>query len=154
MSKIWSDTIRVVMSAEIKVSQRQNEVWEILSYVTPSMSEVISEIRDAFPPDTVDETIIQYLGGLWDDPDEEPEDVLRVTREMLRSAVRGHNSVVDKLISWLTEESRKREEVRSKQQRPALMRLDNVIDMSKAGAMSKTIGFAEGVDLSSINKSK
>ncbi len=118
------------------------------------MAQVAVEIRDAFPPDTVDEIIVKYLGDLWDDPDEEPEDVLQVTREMLRSAVRGHDSAVDMLISKLTEESRKREEVRLKQQRPALVRLDNVIDMSKTGAMSKTIGFAEGVDLSSINKGK
>jgi len=37
---------------------------------------------------------------------------------------------------------------------PKLQRLDKVIGMSKAGAMSNTIAFSEGVDLESINKGK
>ncbi|KAF8338147.1 P-loop containing nucleoside triphosphate hydrolase protein [Cantharellus anzutake] len=118
------------------------------------MSEIAFEIRDAFPPDTIDEVIVQYLGGLWDDPDEDSADVLKVTKELLRSAVRGYDAEINKLISRLTEESNKREELHSKLQRPALTRLDNVIDMSQTGAISKTIGFSEGVDLSSITKGK
>lgn len=35
-----------------------------------------------------------------------------------------------------------------------LVKLDKVLDMSKTGALSNTIAFAEGVDLESINKSK
>ena len=35
-----------------------------------------------------------------------------------------------------------------------LQRLDKVLDMSKAGAISNTIAFSEGVDLESINKGK
>ena len=35
-----------------------------------------------------------------------------------------------------------------------LQRLDKVLDMSKAGAMSNTIAFSEGVDFESINKGK
>jgi ATP-binding cassette subfamily F protein 3 len=34
------------------------------------------------------------------------------------------------------------------------MKLDKVMDLSKAGAMSSTIGLGEGVDLESINKGK
>jgi hypothetical protein len=37
---------------------------------------------------------------------------------------------------------------------PKLQRLDKVLDMSKASAMSNTIAFSEGVDLESINKGK
>jgi ATP-binding cassette, subfamily F, member 3 len=118
------------------------------------MSDVAFEIRDALPPGTIDEVVVQYLSGLYEDPDEEPDDVLKLTKEMLQSAVRGHAQELQGLIQRLTERMQAKALTRSAQQRPTLTRLDNVIDMSKAGALSSTIGFNESVDLSSTNKGK
>ena len=116
--------------------------------------DVAFAIRDAFPSGTVEEVVVQYLSGLYEDPDEEPEDVLKLTKEMLESAVHGHERELQRLIQQLTVEMQAKASVRSAQQRPTLMRLDNVVDMSKGGALSNTIGFNESVDLSSINKGK
>lgn len=117
------------------------------------MSEVAFEIRDAFGPGVVEEILVQYLAGLFDDPDEEPDDIMQVMHDMLESAVDGHEEELQALLTQLSKELESKTSTAS-QQRPALLRLDNVVDMSKAGALSSTIGFAEGVDLSSINKGK
>lgn len=118
--------------------------------------EVAFKIRDAFPLGTVDELVVQYLAGLNVDTDEEPEDVVAVTKAMLESAVpqAHHAGALKQLIAELAQEVRDSAAKRMVHSRPALQRLDNVIDMSKGGAMSNTIGFSEGVDLSSINKGK
>ena|ERR1700733_7372056 len=118
--------------------------------------EVAFKIRDAFPPGTVDEVVIRYLAGLNVDTDEDPEDVVAVTKAMLESAVPQvqHSSARDQLVAELAADVRTNASKRIMNARPTLQRLDNVIDMSKSGAMSNTIGFAEGVDLSSINKGK
>lgn len=117
-------------------------------------TEVAFEIRDAFPPGTVEEILVQYLSGLFEDPDEEPDDIMQVMQDMLESAVDGHEKELQVLLEQLRTEIQSKTSVASRQQRPALLRLDNVVDMSKAGALSNTIGFSEGVDLSSINKGK
>lgn len=118
--------------------------------------EVAYTIRDAFPPGTIDELVVQYLAGLVEDPDEDPEDVIQVTQLMLQSAVPQKElaSAVKQLSSTLAADVQARAVKRSIHARPTLQRLDNVVDMSKAGALSNTIGFSEGVDLSSINKGK
>lgn len=118
--------------------------------------EVAYTIRDAFPPGTLDELVVQYLAGLVEDPDEDPEDVIQVTQLMLQSAVPQQHfaAAVKELSATLAKDVQSRAESRSISARPMLQRLDNVVDMSKAGALSNTIGFAEGVDLSSINKGK
>lgn len=118
--------------------------------------EVAFKIRDAFPPGTVDELVVQYLAGLNVDTDEEPEDIVYVTKTMLESAVpqAHHAGALRQLIAELAKEVQDSAAKRVAHARPKLQRLDNVIDMSKSGAMSNTIGFTEGVDLSSINKGK
>ncbi|KAF9513054.1 hypothetical protein BS47DRAFT_1372655 [Hydnum rufescens UP504] len=100
------------------------------------------------------EVVVQYLSGLCEDPDEEPDVVLKITKEMLQSAVRGHAQELQGLIQRLTERMQAKALTRSAHRRPTLTRLDNVVDMSKAGALSSTIGFNESVDLSSTNKGK
>lgn len=118
--------------------------------------EVAFKIRDAFPLGTIDELVVQYLAGLNVDPDEEPEDVIACTKAMLESAVPAahHAGAVKRLVGELAKEVRDSAAKRSITARPTLQRLDNVIDMSKNGALSNTIGYGEAVDLSSINKGK
>jgi ATP-binding cassette subfamily F protein 3 len=118
--------------------------------------EAAFKIRDAFPLGTIDEVVVQYLAGLVEDPDEDPADVIQVTHDMLRSAVsrKEFSSAVEQLASSLAADVRARAVKREIHVRPTLQRLDNVVEMSKAGALSNTIGFAEGVDLSSVNKGK
>lgn len=118
--------------------------------------EIAFKIRDAFPPSTVDELVVQYLAGLNVDTDEEPEDIISVTKAILESAVpqAHHAAALRQLVAELAKEVQESAAKRVAHARPALLRLDNVVDMSKGGAMSNTIGFSEGVDLSSINKGK
>lgn len=118
--------------------------------------EVAFKIRDAFPPGTVDELVVQYLAGLNVDTDEDPEDIVVVTKAILDSAVphAQHSSARNQLAAELAADVRATASKRVMNARPTLQRLDNVIDMSKSGALSNTIGFSEGVDLSSINKGK
>ena len=73
---------------------------------------------------------------------------------ILESAVKGKDELVSKLLSRL--EAILGDRLRSQHisRGPQLLKLDKVMEMSKAGAMSNTIAFSEGVDLESINKSK
>lgn len=115
--------------------------------------DVAEQIRDALPG--TEEIIVQYLAGYLVDDAGDDEDSLQVTRQILESAVPdGEQQPIDKLLSDLgnlLDEHLKR---RSQARGPTLRKLGNVMDMSKVGAMSATITFAEGVDLSSINKGK
>ena len=83
------------------------------------------------------------------------EDILQVARYMLESIVMYKPDVLEKLMvtlgALLQDQLTRRENVQSG---PKLQRLDKVLDMSKANAMSNTIAFSEGVDLESINKGK
>jgi ATP-binding cassette subfamily F protein 3 len=55
------------------------------------------------------------------------------------------------LGTLLQDQLTRRENVQSG---PKLQRLDKVLDMNKASAMSNTIAFSKGADLESINKGK
>jgi ATP-binding cassette subfamily F protein 3 len=116
--------------------------------------DVAFEIRDSFPAGTVEELVVQYIAGLFDDPDEDPEETLKVTHELLRSAVNDHPKELEGLLSRLDKAMSARIAASSKQQKPTLQRLDRAVEMSKTAGMSSTIGFSEGVDLESINKAK
>ena len=62
---------------------------------------------------------------------------------------------VQKLMVRLRDLLSKQLEARARNSnRPKLMKLDKVVDLSKVGAISNTIGLGEGVDLESINKGK
>jgi hypothetical protein len=78
-----------------------------------------------------------------------------VARYILESLAMDKPDVLEQLMDSLTtllqDQLIRREKIRSG---PKLQRLDKVLDMSKTGAMSNTIAFAEGVDLESINKGK
>jgi hypothetical protein len=122
---------------------------------TPKMSsyDIAEEIRESLPG--TEELFVQYLSGYLVDDAGEDEDILAVARYMLESVAIGKEAVLEPLMAKLadllggllsTREGRRGG--------PKLQRLDKVLDMSKTGAMSSTIAFAEGVDLESINKGK
>lgn len=118
-----------------------------------SAQEIAREIRSVFP-DT-EEPIIQYLSGYLVDDAGEEEDVLQVANHILSSLGMGRPDDVQKLMARLrdilSEQLAAREKNRT---RPKLMKLDKVVDMSKAGSLSNTIALSDGVDLESINKTK
>ena len=115
--------------------------------------DIAEEIRSALPG--TEEIIVQYLSGYLVDEAGEDEDTLQVTRDILESAVAdGTEDAIEKLLARLSDVFETQIEIRSKSRGPALRKLGNVMDMSKAGAMSNTIAFSEGVDLESVNKSK
>ncbi|KDQ17743.1 hypothetical protein BOTBODRAFT_53272 [Botryobasidium botryosum FD-172 SS1] len=117
--------------------------------------EIAFAIRDAFPPATVEETVVQYISGMLVEEDDDSEDVLEVAKMMLESAVTdGHEAALATLFARLSvlHQAKMREVAQTAPKK--LMRLDKAVDMSKGSAMSKTIGFAEGVDLESVNKAK
>ncbi|ETW78354.1 ABC transporter [Heterobasidion irregulare TC 32-1] len=118
-----------------------------------SSQDIAEEIRNTLPG--IEEIVVQYLSGYLVDEASEDDDILQVARLMLDSVAMGKESVIEQLMSKLGEllqdQLMARENNRSG---PKLQRLDKVMDMSKAGAMSNTIAFTEGVDLESINKGK
>lgn len=128
-----------------------------------SAEDIAEEIRTALPG--TEEIVVQYVSGYLLDLDDaaEDEDVLQVTRNILESATpsssrKGQDVQLEKIMSalgrMLAEPLSKREEKKQSGQGTRLVRLDKVMDMSKAGVMSSTIAFTEGVDLESINKGK
>ncbi|KZT68794.1 hypothetical protein DAEQUDRAFT_738491 [Daedalea quercina L-15889] len=128
-----------------------------------SPEDIAEEIRTALPG--TEEIVVQYVSGYLLDLDDaaEDEDVLKVTRNILESAVpsssrKNQDAQLEKVISalarMLAEPLSNREEKKRAGQGTRLVRLDKVMDMSKAGVMSSTIAFTEGVDLESINKGK
>ncbi|KAI0042134.1 P-loop containing nucleoside triphosphate hydrolase protein [Auriscalpium vulgare] len=118
-----------------------------------SSIEIAEQIRSSLPG--TEEIVVQYLSGYLVDDASEDEDILEVARYMLESVTIGKEDALEPLMKSLTgilqERLVQREKARGG---PKLQRLDKVMDMSKAGAMSSTIAFAEGVDLESINKGK
>lgn len=118
-----------------------------------SSMDIAEEIRETFPG--TEELIVQYLSGYLVDDAGEEEDILQVARDMLESLAPDHQDAVDKLMATigglLEDQLNAREKSKTG---PKLMKLDKVMDMSKAGAMSNTIALGEGVDLESINKGK
>jgi ATP-binding cassette subfamily F protein 3 len=115
--------------------------------------DIAEEIRNALSG--IEEIIVQYLAGYLVDDAVEDEDTFHVARSILESAVaEGHEEAVDGLLTRLSDMLQEHIKARSRLKGPAIRKLVNVMNMSKAGAMSNTIAFSEGVDLESINKSK
>ena len=128
-----------------------------------SSEDIAEEIRDALPG--TEEIVVQYLSGYLLDLDDaaEDEDVLQVTRDILESAIGSSSShakraelekLVARLAEVLKEPLTRREEKNRAGRGSGLVRLDKVMDLSKANNVSSTIAFSEGVDLESINKGK
>lgn len=118
-----------------------------------SSVDIAEEIRGSFPG--TEELIVQYLSGYLIDDAGEEEDILQVARDMLESLAGDQQEAVDKLMLKIGELLEDQLNARAKNQTgPKLTKLDKVMDMSKAGAMSNTIALGEGVDLESINKGK
>ncbi|KAN0138690.1 P-loop containing nucleoside triphosphate hydrolase protein [Lactarius tabidus] len=118
-----------------------------------SSYDIAEKIRESLPG--TEEILVQYLSGYLVDDASDDEDILQVARYILESLAMDKPDVLEQLMDSLTtllqDQLIRREKIRSG---PKLQRLDKVLDMSKTGAMSNTIAFAEGVDLESINKGK
>jgi ATP-binding cassette, subfamily F, member 3 len=118
-----------------------------------SSYDIAEQIRDFLPG--TEEILVQYLSGYLVDEASEDEDILQVARYILESIAMDKPDVLEKLMATLgallQDQLTQREKAQSG---PKLQRLDKVLDMSKASAMSNTIAFSEGVDLESINKGK
>ena len=118
-----------------------------------SSYDIAEQIRESLPG--TEEILVQYLSGYLVDEASEDEDILQVARYMLESVAMDKPDVLEHLMAALSallqDQLTRRENAQSG---PKLQRLDKVLDMSKAGAMSNTIAFSEGVDLESINKGK
>ncbi|KAN0101050.1 P-loop containing nucleoside triphosphate hydrolase protein [Tylopilus felleus] len=115
--------------------------------------EIAEEIRSIFPG--TEELIVQYISGYLVDDAGEDEDVLQVANDLLSSLGRDRPDDVQKLMARLRDLLSVQLEARVRNStRPKLMKLDKVVDLSKVGAISTTIGLGEGVDLESINKGK
>lgn len=115
--------------------------------------DIAEEIRKALPG--TEEIIVQYLSGYLVDDAGGDEDTFQVTRDILESAAAdGKAAAIDELLERLSDMLAMQIKARSQSRVPKLRKLGNVMDMSKAGAMSNTISLSEGVDLESINKSK
>ena len=118
-----------------------------------SSYDIAEQIREFLPG--TEEILVQYLSGYLVDDASEDEDILQVARYMLESIAMDKPDVLEKLMATLStllqDQLTRREEIKAG---PKLQRLDKVLDMSKASAMSNTIAFSEGVDLESINKGK
>jgi hypothetical protein len=128
-------------------------IWDHPTHLTMSSGDIAEEIRTHLPG--TEEIIVQYLSGYLVDDAGEDEDVLAVAREILASASRGNTDALEKVMQSLSEllaDTLKARE--ANKAKPTLTKLEKVVDMSRAGAMSSTIAFTEGVDLESINKGK
>lgn len=118
-----------------------------------SSLEIAQEIRSIFPG--TDELVVQYIAGYLVDDAGEDEDVLQVANDLLASLGRDRPDDVQKLMARLRDLLSEHLAARARHStRPKLMKLDKVVDLSKVGAISSTIGLGEGVDLESINKTK
>lgn len=119
-----------------------------------SSVDIAEEIRTTFPG--TEELIVQYLSGYLVDDAGEEEDILQVARHMLESLAENRGDIVDKLMTRIGELLEDQLNARAKiESGPKLTKLDKVMDLSKAWAMSNTIALGgEGVDLESINKGK
>jgi len=118
-----------------------------------SSYDIAEQIREFLPG--TEEILVQYLSGYLVDEASEDEDILQVARYMLDSIAMDKPDVLEKLMATLSTLLQDQLTLRENAQSgPKLQRLDKVLDMSKASAMSNTIAFSEGVDLESINKGK
>ena len=118
-----------------------------------SSYDIAEKIRESLPG--TEEILVQYLSGYLVDDASDDEDILQVARYILESLAMDKPDVLETLMASLTTLLQDQLILREKNRSgPKLQRLDKVLDMSKTGAMSNTIAFAEGVDLESINKGK
>lgn len=130
-----------------------------------TVEDIAEEIRSHIPG--TEEIVVQYVAGYLLDLDDaaEDEDVLEIAQLILESAIPSTSKdatkskeQVDKLVKklgeLLEEPLRKRAEKNGVAKSNGLVRLDKVMDLSKAATMSSTIALGEGVDLESINKGK
>ncbi|KAG5654331.1 hypothetical protein H0H81_004285 [Sphagnurus paluster] len=117
-----------------------------------SSEDIAEEIRTSFPG--TEEVIVQYLAGYLVDDAGEEEDVLQVAHYILSSLAGDRVDVLEKLMLKLGDLLEEQLKIRLKNRsNPKLLKLDKVMDMSKA-QISSTIALGEGVDLESINKGK
>ncbi|KAG6814412.1 hypothetical protein H0H92_007415 [Tricholoma furcatifolium] len=117
-----------------------------------SSEDIAEEIRTSFPG--TEEVIVQYLAGYLVDDAAEEEEVLQVSQHILASLAGDRVDVLAKLMSTLGDLLADQLNARLKKRSgPKLMKLEKVMDMSKA-QISSTIALSEGVDLESINKGK
>ena len=130
-----------------------------------SVEDLSEEIRSHIPG--TEEIVVQYVAGYLLDLDDaaEEEDVLEIAQLILESAIPSTSKdasksqaqvekLIKKLGELLEEPLRKRAEKNRAGNTNGLVRLDKVMDLSKAATMSSTIAIGEGVDLESINKGK
>lgn len=118
-----------------------------------SAVDVAREIRTKLP--NTEEIVVDYLSGYLVDDAGEDEDVLQVTRNMLESFAESQPHMLEDLLASLGKILQARLNTRTNVGVPKLLKLDKVMEMSKAGAISSTIALSGGVvDLESINKSK
>ena len=129
-------------------------ILRLIIYYSMSSFDIAEQIRSVFPG--TEELIVQYLSGYLVDDAGEDEDILQVARDMLQSLAGDRQKTVDTLMSKIEELLADQLNARATNSAaPKLTKLDKVMDMSKAGAMSSTLALgAEGVDLESINKGK
>lgn len=114
--------------------------------------DIADEIRELVPK--AEEILVEYLAGYIEDADED-EDIVSITRSFLESPAEGGSEAgLEELITKVELYLEEKRIADGKVRQPTLTRLDKVVDMSQAPAMSSTIAMAEGVDLSSINKGK
>ncbi|KAI9451534.1 P-loop containing nucleoside triphosphate hydrolase protein [Russula earlei] len=110
-----------------------------------SSYDIAEKIREFLPG--TEEILVQYLSGYLVDDASEDEDILSVARLMLGSVAMEKPDVLEQLMgtlgALLQDQLMRRDEAQSG---PKLQRLDKVLEMSKAGALSNTIAFSEGVD--------
>ena len=101
-----------------------------------SSYDIAEKIRESLPG--TEEILVQYLSGYLVDEASEDEDILQVARYMLESVAMDKPDVLEHLLAALSallqDQLTRRENAQSG---PKLQRLDKVLDMSKAGAMSK-----------------
>lgn len=113
--------------------------------------EVAEHIRDALP-DT-EEIIVQYLAGLYEDADEDFDNITSLTHDMLESFGRSDPAAFQGLMDELSKILRSKEKTHQ-QQYGELTRLDRVMSMNNRNMLSNTMKMGDAVDLSSVNKGK
>ena len=98
--------------------------------------------------------IVDYLSNYLVDEASADEDSLQVTRDMLESFAESRPTALDELLATLGKILSSQLSQVVAQSRSGPRKLEKAMEMGKAGAMSNTLAFTEGVDLESINKSK
>ena len=119
-----------------------------------SAADVAREIRSCLP--STEDIVINYISGYMVDDASAEEDVLQIARSMLESFAdaEGKPSALDDLLARLGKVLAARLSARNAAAGAGPRKLERAMEMGRAGAISNTIAFAEGVDLESINKSK